>query len=100
MKCNCDACGGKGVVECECFDCDGEGTLSVLISETDPPEGHPHFDELMEIRKQVKAVGAAAARLIEMKPEHAESYRAQLTETFAKLEAEAEAIVNPEDVYL
>lgn len=91
-KCTCEACDGEGHVVCE--ECNGIGEFSFDILENTPAKNHVHFSELMEIHKDAIIVADQTERLIEMKPEHQESYARQCAATLETLTERAALLLN------
>lgn len=86
MNCECENCRGAGTVECD--ECDGTGEIDCGIHMAKIPTNHPQHLRLRELRDDAEKAEDAAHKLIEMKPEHADSYRLQLATTIAQIETE------------
>ena len=79
-----------------CKECDGMGDLEFDIMKDTPARDHVHYSELMEIHKDAIIVADQTERLIEMKPEHQESYARQCAATLEALTERAASLLNYE----
>lgn len=90
MKCECDECGGEGMIECP--ECEGDGYFNFSILDAPPEKGVKHFEALLNCHLAAVTARRQAAELIKLKPEHTESYRIQLKQTLERIEREADQI--------
>ncbi len=95
MKCKCTNCGGDGFVTVECEDCDG-GTLhqDFLMMEFLDMENK---DVLYALQSDARTAVNQTNELIKLNPSKEQRYREQLAETIAKIEKQAEELIDDED---
>ena len=94
MKCECEECGGDGVIECP--ECEGSGYFDFSILDAPPEKGVRNFEALLNCHLAAVTARRQAAELIKLKPEHTASYERQLKQTLERIEREAEEIQKKE----
>lgn len=90
MKCDCEECQGTGVIDCP--DCEGTGVIEGGIQSAALDPTNPKYKELRALRNDATRAEDNAHRLIELKPEHSESYLKQLKETLQAIEDQWEKV--------
>lgn len=76
-----------------CPECDGVGTQERCISTATFDLHGYNYEELVELRKDARRAINHAAKLTELNPTCAESYRRQLHETLRRIEREADELL-------
>lgn len=94
MNCFCKHCDGDGTIECP--ECDGRGEWECGIAEAELNPSMHNFNELSELKRDVKRVTKQAERLIELNPSRKESYLAQLEGCLKIIDEQAEKAAKPE----
>ena len=89
MKCECEECSGTGQIDCP--NCDGTGELELDSASLESSD--PRFHELKQLERDEARVNKEALRLIEMKPEFASSYSAQLKLALQKIDKAKTALL-------
>jgi hypothetical protein len=79
MKCTCESCQGNGVITCQ--DCGGRGYHLGTLNELEITPEMEHAAELAELEDDLLRVERDASTLEQLRPDRAESYRAQLAAT-------------------
>lgn len=95
MKCDCDNCGGEGMVPC--VECDGSGTIETSILRVDIKGirrlSNEDAESLLAIQADAIHCMGQAARLKELNSKASASYDQQLTQTLETLEKKASELL-------
>lgn len=90
MKCECEYCGGDGVVECD--DCNGEGEFDYAIQVAPLNESHPKYDDLLQLQSDAKRVIEQCEELKKMRPDRIDSFNQQLIVTLKEINRQADKL--------
>ena len=91
MKCDCDECGGKGVIECD--QCHGSGRVVRSIEFAAIPVSHKHERELFALKSDATRVRKDHAKLCELTPSREQSYTDQLKGALTIIEGQADKLI-------
>lgn len=90
MKCQCEYCGGDGVVECD--DCNGKGETDYTIQDAPLNGLHPKYEELFQLQLDARRAIAQCEELKKMRPDRIDSFNQQLFVTLKEINRQADKL--------